>query len=909
MPQRFFAYLIGLIRRRRVERETDAELQFHVEMEAEANRARGLSPDEARRAALRDLGGMTQTRESVRGLRLTWIDGAWQDLRYGLRSLRRSPAFSFVAILVLTLGIGVNTAAFSIVNALFFPKIAVQDPHPLVYLFQVGKYGQQQVTTTDDVKFFDGHYDKAFTAMTAHWGVSVALAANDETSLVFAETVLSNYFDVLGVKPVMGVGFRPEDDEPSNTNLSVVISHDLWARRFKSDPEIVGKQVRIEDRVISIVGVMGPEFVGLSEVWRPRRLWITATALFGAERFGMGVIGRLKPDVSLEQARAVVAGESALMQRERARSFRSRPDWKPAPYVVRPIADVPMPFSPSDRPIPPGLLAAMLTVVGIVLIIATTNITGVLAGRGLMRTGEVAVRQALGAGAPRLIRQMVVESLLLALSGGVIGLALSEIIVSLYSAYSPSRLVVDVPFDWRVGVFTLAVCIGTGLVIGITPALQAMRINVVSALGGGATSGTSPRGRRHLRHAILIPQVALSIALLVVAGVHARTLLSMERVDPGYRVDDVTVMRLGHWDQFRMYREVASTDWKNVAESSAKRAKRSREFYQAVLNSVGTVPIDGGVALTSGLPTYSWPTSTAFISEGALLSGNTDTSPAWLDEVSAGYFKTMGISIVQGRGFDERDTPARPGVAIISERLAQRLWPAGNAIGKRLAQYPPPMTNRPPDWKEVIGIAAETSSVLQKPGERPMVYTALSQSWQPSFQLVAWSRGDQTALIQQLKTAVVGADTFAEVRSVQSMREIVNEMLYPRRAAAWILVGSGVLGLLLASIGLYGVISHSVAQRLKELGIRTTLGANRGDILRLVLREAAAVALMGALPGLGLSLIALRLTSNLVGAVPTFDAVTFVVVPLLATAIVLAASYIPARRAARLDPMTILRAQ
>lgn len=901
---RFFKYLTGLLQRRRVEREAEAEIRFHLEMEAEANGARGLPPDDARRTALRDFGGVTQAREAVRRVRTTWIDGAWQDLRYSVRTLRRSPAFALVAIVVLALGVGVNIGAFSVVNAALFPKYEVSQPDELVYFFRVGRYGRRQITTTDDFRYLESQQPAVFSDFTAHWGRNFRVSADDETTVVFGETVLANYLHVLGVKPAIGQGFRPIDDDPSNVDLAVLISHELWVDRFDSDPNIIGKKIRVENRSPAITGVMPPGFTGLSSPWRPAKLWITAAAAHGALKFGMGLIGRMSDGVGIDQARSAIAVVSARIEEDRRRRWPADRPYEPMPYVAERIADVLMPFDPNATPISPKLVAAVLSVVAIVLVIATTNIAGVLAARGLTRAGEVAVRQALGAGGMRLVRQLVVESTVLALAGGVVGLAVARILLGLYTAYTPERFVVDVAFNLRVVLFMLAVCLVAGVMVGIAPALQSLRVNVLSALGSGAAAGTSSRSRRRLRHSILIPQIGLSIALLVMAGVHGRALAKTETTDLGYRIDGITVLRIGRWDSESIARPEPG---ENFADLQARRAERDRAFYRAVAGALRAVSVPGGVALATSLPTYSYEEPATFLSQDRFIAGNRDELPAWQNEVSSGYFSTMGIALRRGRDFDDRDTRNVPGVAIVSESLANRFWPAGDAIGKSIALFPP-YPGKPPEWREVIGVVAETRPIMQEKGDRPVVYTSLAQSWQPSFfSAVAAGHGESAGMVRELKRAATSADTFAEVAAVRTMNEIAGELLYPRRAAASILLACGVLGLLLATIGLYGVMSHSVAQRLKEIGIRSTLGAGRRDILKLVLKEAAGVALLGAVPGLVIGVIALRVTTNLVGELPTFDALTFVAVPLMATVVVLAAAFIPARHASRLDPMAILR--
>jgi putative ABC transport system permease protein len=905
----FIAYLRGLFRRRQANAEAEDELQFHVDQETAANIARGLAPDEARRMALRDLGGMTQTREAVRAVRTIWPDVLWQDLRHAARMLRRSPAFATLAILVLALGIGVNTAVFSIVNAVFFRPMPVHAPEELVYLYQVLPARNQVVPTSyRDLEYFRLH-NEAFAGLTAHGSGKAMFAADGEADLVQGEWVAANYFDVVGVKPILGRTFRPEEDDVSSTDLAIVISHDLWTRRFEGDRDIIGKRVRLDDKFFSIVGVTGPEFVGLSDPWTPSRYWVTSVQYYGQEyrRMGVGLIGRLKPGVALHQASAIVAVQVQQMWRGRV-----NPDGTPLhpnPYVVLPASDVRMPFTPTASVVPARLLSAVTIVVAIVLLIAAANIAGVLMARGVTRASELAVRQALGAGTSRLVRQLLTESVLLAAAGGAAGMFVAWMGVRLYQACTPARFVVAVPLDFRVLAFTAAVCLSAGLLVGLAPAAQAQNVDVIAGLGGGAGAGQTRRTRGRLRHGIVIPQIALSVVLLVVAGVHVRTLTLIEAADLGYRVDDLVVMNFSRWDPAGQNRMFPPHDAAAAKAFAERAAEQSRIFSREVFANIRDLPEAAGVALASTLPVNSWSMNPqSIISQESFLAGGAAGMTASSVSISPNYFQTMGMALRQGRDFDDRDALTSPRVAVISDSLARRLWPAGNGIGRSVAFYSPDHPAQRVEWLEVVGIVNEVDPVLHDIGDRPLVYVPVAQQWHASAPYaLAWGRGDPSAIIQSLKRAITSADPFAQVSRVQTMRQAVAEILYPRRAAAAILTGAGLVGLLMAAIGLYGVISYSVAQRLREVGIRSALGANRRDIVTLVLREGAFVTVLGAVPGFGLSLLALRLTSNLVGPVPTTDMVTFGSVPVVIAAVILLACYLPARRAARVDPMVVLR--
>jgi putative ABC transport system permease protein len=399
------------------------------------------------------------------------------------------------------------------------------------------------------------------------------------------------------------------------------------------------------------------------------------------------------------------------------------------------------------------------------------------------------------------------------------------------------------------------------------------------------------------------------VVLLVVAGVHVRTLTLIEAADLGYRVDDLVVMNFSRWDPAGQNRMFPPHDAAAAKAFAERAAEQSRIFSREVFANIRDLPEAAGVALASTLPVNSWSMNPqSIISQESFLAGGAAGMTASSVSISPNYFQTMGMALRQGRDFDDRDALTSPRVAVISDSLARRLWPAGNGIGRSVAFYSPDHPAQRVEWLEVVGIVNEVDPVLHDIGDRPLVYVPVAQQWHASAPYaLAWGRGDPSAIIQSLKRAITSADPFAQVSRVQTMRQAVAEILYPRRAAAAILTGAGLVGLLMAAIGLYGVISYSVAQRLREVGIRSALGANRRDIVTLVLREGAFVTVLGAVPGFGLSLLALRLTSNLVGPVPTTDMVTFGSVPVVIAAVILLACYLPARRAARVDPMVVLR--
>lgn len=833
--------------------------------------------------------------------------GASSDIRGSFRSLRRSPAFTAVALLVLGLGIGVNTAAFSVVNAMFFRPLPVRAPGELVYVYQTLLSGQVAISSYREMEYLHQH-SNALSGVTAHWGRPVIFAFEGETESIYGEHVAANYFDVLGARAQLGRTFLPEEGQLSSTQPAVVISNEWWTRRFKRDPAIVGKRVRLDNKEFTIIGITEPGFVGLSNPWTPSRYWVTSAQYSGAEyvRLGVGVVGRIRPGLTMGQARAMLVGETEQMSREdadlaRARGFRGGA--AALPHVVLPASSVRTPFDPRAEVVPARLLSAVTIVVAIVLLIAAANIAGILMARGVARTPELAARRALGASAAQLARQLFTESVVLSLVGGLGGLVVAELLMGIYRALTPPRYVVDVSLDLRVLLFTAAVCVTAGLVVGLAPAVQGLRVDIVAALGS-AGAGTTRQTRRRFRYGIILPQVALALVLLVVAGVHFRALRGIERAGLGYEIQDRVRMYAGYWNP-----DEAERIKRPTKEEAAKRAERSREFYRRVLGGLRSLPQAATVAVTDRLPTYSGDTPGTYISESGFAARGDNAASATRAAVSPGYFRTMGMRAIRGRDFDDRDDITGVPVAIVSELLASHLWPGADPIGQRVAAFEAGRPGQKTTWLEVVGVVNEVDPILHDRGEFPFVYVPLSQQWEPGFLIVvAQTGGEPSTAIRDVKDAIVGADTFAQVSGIQTLKEVVGEILYPRRTAASLLALSGFVGLVLASIGLYGVVSYSVSQRTREIGLRIALGADRRAIRVLVFREAAAVTGAGVVAGLFISAYALRITSTLIGPMPKTDAVVFWLVPAFVSVVVLLGCYVPAARAAKTNPVETLRA-
>lgn len=818
---------------------------------------------------------------------------------------------------MLALGIGLNTAIFSVVYAMLFKPYAVESPHELVSIYsRLPKQPDRPTVISSAFYRSLRDDDESFTELTAQWGVTYTMRAAGQTDMIAAAWVLSNYFDVLGVKPALGRPLLGAEDDISTTERAAVISHALWTRRFGADPGILGRQITLAlyeqtDVPFTIVGVMPPGFTGITDPWKPAQLWVTMAqgrldATRSRDQWSAVAVARLRPGVTLEQTRVRLEARARQFQSAQ-RGWKPEYEWRPALYRTN---DIRTPYDPAAAVIPARMAGALTLVVSMVLLVAAANIAGILMARGVGRSGEIAVRRVLGAGPVRIVRQLLAESLLLAAGGGVLGFLAAAWLLEAFRLLTPLQFAFDVSMDTRIALFTVAICVAAGLVVGIMPAWQAMKLDVLPWLAGGSGMQTRPSSRR-LRHGITMPQVAGSLVLLLVAGVYVRDLLRVELTDTGYTTRNVVVA----YPVLRTHPgERADPRQRDPAagrQREERYAERTRRFYAQLVDRLRTVPGAADVAIAGWrLPLYeqrgdaTWHAVPHDDFQAGVRQGVESNSFS----ISPGYFRTLDIPLLAGRDFDARDTPRMPKVAIVSAGVAQRLWPGRDPLGRMVTLVSAWSPSHDSTSYEVIGVARDVRPVLHESGAHHLVYLPLSQEWRPSVSLVlARGVGDSRTLIPAVQEAVRGADTFADVTRVRTLSEITAEILYPRRLAAAVLGVSAALALFLATIGIYGVVSYSVAQRTGEIGVRLALGAERSDIVRLVLREGMTIATAGALAGIGAGYAAIRITSSRYLSLPSVDPVTLTVTPLLIGAIVLLACYVPARRAGRVDPMEVLR--
>jgi len=804
-----------------------------------------------------------------------------QDLRYGARMLLKNPGFTLIAVLTLSLGIGANTAIFSVVHAALLRPLPYEKPDQLVMIWERNLSRGLEQSQASPVTYCDWREQKRlFDKIAGWWYPQVNLTdTGSEPQRVRTVDVTDAFFDVLGVRPIIGRGFQPGEDRPGGERLAV-IGHELWRDRYNSDPNILGKAITLDGRSHSVIGVMPPgfDYPNATEVWTPLG-WEPRQHNRNARFFE--VVARLKPGVSREQAQAEM---NALSNRIAQENPQSNKDWSAAVVSLR------------DQLVGDFRLAllALFGAVGLVLLIACANVANLLLARAGSREKEVAIRLAIGATRGRLLRQLLTESVLLALLGGVIGLLISVWGADVLLKLSP----VEIPRLDKLSVnatilaFTLGVSLLTGLIFGMVPALSASRSDLNRTLKEGGRDSQTGGGR--IRGALVIAEVAIAMVLLLGAGLLLKSFMRLQRVDAGFNPSNVLTFNLQL--PFSSYR-----DWRQVSELYSGLIARLKSLpgVQSA-DATGFLPLEGG-----------WPTK--FLIQGRPpVQG--EEPVAQHRPVSEGYFQTMGVPLLGGRRFDDRDQADAPGVVIVNQALQRRYFPNEDPVGKRITtlarQYGPLGRVMPASLEmEIVGVVGdEKNSSLSKTAE-PAVYFSHRQFSYRSLSVVVRATAAPLGLVNAVQNEVWTLDRNLPVSNVKTMEQRLGEAVAQPRFSALLLGLFAALALLLAAVGIYGVISYTVQRRTHEIGVRMSLGASAGDILKLVVGRGLALTLTGV--GLGVlgSFGLTRLISGLLYGVRATDPVTFVAMPALLALVALLACYIPARRATKVDPMVALRCE
>ncbi|MBO0861237.1 MAG: ABC transporter permease [Chloracidobacterium sp.] len=829
-------------------------------------------------------------------------DEMFQDLRYGARMLRSQPAFTAVAVFCLALGIGANTAIFGLLNAVFFRPLPVAEPGRLVELSRANEW---PVSYPDFKVLRDNN--NVLSGLAVQTSTLVSFGNGERSEVVRGSLVSGDYFDTLGVKPALGRTFLPEEDRAPGARPVVIISHNFWQSRFNGDPAVIGRTIVLNNYPFTCIGVAPSGFDGLNapmrdNLWAPVMMYkqamrggvsIPSDDLLNDREFPFGAIGRLKPGVSLGQAQAALAfidhaneltnpaPANPHRNQNQEHSLRLAPPRSGFSGGIRELAETPSKL----------LSAAVITI----LLIACANVANLLLARASTRRKEIAVRLALGATRFRLIRQLLMESSILALAGAGAGLIVAYWINQMFMAFKtpfppPFAFSFDLHLDGRAFGFTLLLAIITGLLFGLAPALRASKPDLVPALKD--ESGSEERlGRRfNLRDALVIAQVALSLSLLIGAGLFIRSLLYAQRIDLGFEPDkalDVNFdLKLQGYDE-----------------------ARGREFYRQIVERLERLSGVQSASVANMTPMGFIGLSSEIEPADRNIEPNESAPAAIYFAVGRRYFETIGARLLRGRDFGAQDSATSPSVAIISGGLARRLWPEikddGEAIGKRLR-----VTSVKPAECEVIGIAKDSKiSGFSRLDEPPplTIYRPFAQHYSAFASVVVRASGDPRGLIPAVRREVAAIDPNLPPNNIQPLTENVRMILWLARTGAVALGIFGFLGMTLAAIGIYGVMSYSVARRTREIGVRMALGAQAGAVLKLVVGKGLRLALVGSGIGLALAFAVTRLLRSFLYGVGTTDPATFAGVTLFLIAVALAACYLPARQATRIGPLAALR--
>jgi predicted permease len=907
---RILTRALFFIRRDRMGRELDEEMAFHIEMKAREYMEDGMDERRAWTAARRQFGNTTVHKEESRRLwGIGWLDVSRQDLRYARRVLAKSPAFTLVSVFSLALGIGVNATVFGFVNSLMLRPLPVPDSDRLV------RIQDDSLPAYSDYLAFRERAD-AFDGLAAYDFDAFNLVDGDSSGREGVALVSGNYFDVLKVSPALGRAFSPDEDARPGSEAVAVISYGLWQRRFGADPNVVGRTFRLQRTPFTVIGVAPKEFTGVS-LGQRHDLWIPfatepllhpeSNRLKNPDSYQVRAIGRLKPGVSLAQAQAAVEVVAAQQDRiPKVRLFTDNPDEQPAtPRAVVPATILEM--GPRERRQAWLGVAAILTVMGLVLLVACANVANLLLGRAAGRRQEIAVRLAMGAGRGRIVRQLLTESILLSLLGGAAGLLLSRwtvaLLMSLASRQFPEVFAVNLDFstDWRTLLFTMLLSAATGVAFGLVPALRISKPALVADLKTETAPPAAGRRRLNFRNALVAAQVAVSTLLLIPAGLLVRNTLLARSSDYGFPTADryVTAVDLGGLGYDERRQAV-------LREELLTKVRAIPGVRSASLSHI--VPLSGGMMVTPLEVEGETPGSES----ADVFSENSDSLYAldqrgslYLNTVDTDYFETMGIPLMAGRDFSEHDDASAPDVVVVNETLARRLAPGGAALGKRLVERDP--SNNKTRRMEVVGVVGDVKYIW--PSERPryFAYRPLRQREVGATFLTVHSAGDVKAVAEGLRSAAKSVDPSLPVEGLTRLDEIIDRRLGEYKVVLWVSGAVGALALLLASIGLYGVMAYAVAGRTREIGIRMALGAGRGRVSRMILADGLALAAAGTLAGLLLSAACMRVMASLLYGVSTTDPLTYAAVAVFLTAVALLACYVPARRAMNVDPLVAVR--
>jgi putative ABC transport system permease protein len=814
-----------------------------------------------------------------------------QDLRYGARMLAKKPGFALVAIITLALGIGANTAIFSIVHAVLIRSLPFERPEQLVRVTADLQKMNVPDVGMSGLELFD-YRDRAnvFDQISGIYPINANITWVDQPERVEALLVDVNYFSLLGANAQLGRIFQAEDYQSGIAEIAV-ISDGLWKRRYGADPDAIGKKFRLDNDLYTIVGVMPPDFRHPGrviqtdvEVWAPAG-WIGSPFNNPPRRAYMlqGAIARLKPGITVAAAQSDLDAMAEQLRKEFPDDYPEQAGW--TPRVIGLQDDLVGKVRPA--------LLILMAAVGLVLLIACANVANLLLVRASARQREIAIRRALGAGRARLIRQMITESVLLAGLGGALGLLVAVWSVEALVKFSPTNIsrLGQISLDTSVLIFTLAVSVATGLIFGLAPAIHASNPNLQETLKDAARGATGGARRNRLRSMLVVSEFALALMLLISAALLIRSFWQLNNVDTGFNSQNVLTARL--W-----------LPQPNLPETGPYFKHSSRVLlYRQVIEKIATLPGVKSVGGVSQLPMGGGrATSTIMIEGRAIESNSLNTVEPLL--ASPGYFETLGIQLIRGRLFTDQDDDKSPRAVVISQKLADKFFSGEDPLGKRIQFGNRQAQN---NWQTIIGIVRDVKSEGLDIEGKPQIYRSLLQLSNLSLSLVIRTSSAPGGLSETVRESVRSVDPDLPVYSVQTMKEIMSVSVGQQRFAMALLGVFALIALILSSVGIYGVMSYSVSQRTHEIGIRMAMGARERDVLRLIIKQGLMLTFSGMAIGLAGALVATRFMSFLLFAVSPTDPLTFAGITLLLGTVAMLACYFPARKATRVDPMIALR--
>jgi putative ABC transport system permease protein len=816
-----------------------------------------------------------------------------QDIRYALRGLRKSPGFAIIAVLTLALGIGANTAIFTVVNAVFFHSIPVQDPKNLVQIFTVDQRKILGLTSNNN---FPNSYPNAvdiqnraqsFSGIAITTFAPVSMTIHGQPDQYFSNLVSGNFFDVLGVRAALGRTFRPEEDREPGAGPVVVLNYDFWERKFAGDRSVVGQNVLVNGQGFTIIGVapngfQGTTIIGGPDMWIPMSMHDQILSgftkvLFNERRFlGFSAFGRLKDGVRTEQVRAELQAIASDLERAFPLANKGRG------FTTQPVLE--SSISPNQRGAFQRAGAMMMAVVGIVLLVACFNIANLLLARASGRKREMSIRAALGASRGRIITQLLTEAVMLALAGGALGLGLALLGRDLMWRFRPPLLPangMDLSLDWHVLAFTMLIALGTGVVFGLIPALQSSRPDLVSELKERAGGDLRKGSRYNVRDILISVQVAVCLVALVGAGLFLLSLRNAQTMDPGFDTHNLAMLTF----------DLGALNYDTA---------RAREFERRALEAAQNTPGVKAATMANTIPLFFGGFGRTLFREGEDTSSGQSGKVSQVSVISPEYLQTMGIPMVRGQVFDSSVREDSPRVAIVNETAAKVIWPNEDPIGKRFKFF------KDNDFTRVIGIVHDSKYNTLGEDPLPYIYTPLVQNPQPAVTVFFRSQGDPRSVLSSVRSKVQEMDRNLPITNVWPIGEVISQSLWAASFGASLLGVFALIAMALCAVGIYGVVGYSVGQRIREFGIRMALGAQPRDVLLMVLRSSALIMAAGLVLGLSAAFILARFVTAFLYGVNTNSPMAFLAMALVLAAVGVIASYIPARRAAKVDPMVAL---